>query len=221
MFFIFFGTAQTALSPKLFYYSNKEKNLEKYENNYINLTKSLIEEVDLYMKEYGKGTRLNAELLVRLSDLYNIDLKLVLAQAHLESHFGTRGSATRTNSVFNVGTYDDGTFLYKYKHHNYSIEPYMKLLVENYLVDKNTNELLENNKFINTEGSRYASDKMYERSLQEIIKKINEDTSIDSILKIRKFTIDIVESLQNDDEIKKLKLKDCKICDELFLANKL
>ena len=41
-----------------------------------------------------------------MCDLYDVDIRLVLAQGHLESHFATRGTAAKTNSMFNIGAYD-------------------------------------------------------------------------------------------------------------------
>jgi flagellum-specific peptidoglycan hydrolase FlgJ len=158
---------------------------ERYQKQYKLITDSLIKEVQYYIDKYAKGSLLDVELLIRLSDLYDIDLRLVLAQGHLESHFGTRGRATKTYSLFNVGSYDDGTVLYQYSNPNYSIEPYMRLLKDKYLVNKNMADLL-NDKFVNTKGKRYATQPTYEKELLKIINLIDNKTSIHNLIQIRK-----------------------------------
>ena len=98
-----------------------------------------------------------------LNDYY--DIPLLLAQLQIESHFGTTERARRTNSMFSVGAYDNGVDAVKYPDQNASIEPYIKLINKNYLLDgkKDVDQLLQN--FVNGAGNRYASDKNYEKHL--------------------------------------------------------
>ena len=106
-----------------------------------------------------------------MTSQYNVDLVFVLAQEHVESHFGTKGTARRTNSVFNVGAFDGHSARrqikngYGYKHPDHSVEPYLKLLTNNYLDGKTEFDLLES--FVNAEGQRYASNPKYEKLMQE------------------------------------------------------
>lgn len=180
-----FLISSVVYAPKKNY--SKDDIKDFFNKEYIISTEALIREVALYIDKYGYGSNVNPELLIRFSDLYKIDLKLILAQAHLESNFGTQGIAVNTNSIFNVGTYDDGTILYQYSHPNHCIEPYLSLLKNRYLVNKTENDLLYN-EFVDINGRRYASNENYEIILQKIITNIEKQIflNIDSLQNIRK-----------------------------------
>lgn len=141
-----------------------------------------VNEVDSLMKYVaelnGKNPemiKLSAKHIVKMCEKYNFPLPLLLAQAHLESHFGTTPRAIRTNSVFSVGSYDDGRDVYQPSSQNHSVENYIKTIQKYYLADKTIDELLQDGNFINHQGNRYASDKNYERkirqTMQGLIKK--------------------------------------------------
>ena len=147
---------------------------------YQALTMILIQKVDSYIKFYGPSSSVSAEKLVRICDEYNFDLRLMLAQGLLESHFGTQGMAAITNSVFNVGSFDNGTVLYTYEEPNESIEPYVHLIKNNYLVNKSVEDLLQK-RFVNYDGKRYSSSWTYERKLRGIIEGM-EGSEIDKLL---------------------------------------
>ena len=66
---------------------------------------------------------------------------------------------------------------YGYKHPDYSVEPYLKLLTTDYLVDGKT-ELDLLNKFVNKNGKRYASSTTYESMLKDRWDKIDEVANI-------------------------------------------
>lgn len=140
---------------------------------YIESRERLIESVDNYIKSTAPTSVIDSEYLVDMCDLYDVDIRLVLAQGHLESHFATRGTAAKTNSMFNIGAYDGHSASrqirngFGYIDPNYSIEPYLKTLKTNYLVNGVTEEDLLNN-FVNKHGWRYASSKEYERKLQRL-----------------------------------------------------
>lgn len=140
---------------------------------YIESRVRLIESVDNYIKSIAPTSVIDSEYLVDMCDLYDVDIRLVLAQGHLESHFATRGTAAKTNSMFNIGAYDGYSASkqinngFGYADPNYSIEPYLKTLKTNYLVNGVTEEDLLNN-FVNKHGWRYASSKEYELKLQRL-----------------------------------------------------
>lgn len=126
-----------------------------------------------------KDTKLKPETLVRTANELNFDLPFLLAVAHQESCFGIGPRALRTNSVFSVGSYDDGSNLVTYSDPNESIAPYIKLLKQHYLVNgKTLNDLLIPGNFVNDNGDRYASDKDYEKKIKYlrnlVIKKCPE-----------------------------------------------
>jgi len=151
--------------------------------NIINIERKIIYEVEKYINSYcGDNSKITAEVIVKICKKYNIDIAFVLAQAQLESHFGTKGVASRTNSVFNVGTYDNGLILYTYEHPDESIEPYAILIKDDYLVNgKTIKDLMRDNGYVNYRGKRYASYRFYEKKLRNVYNIILESTIIDSL----------------------------------------
>ena len=89
-------------------------------------TKSdLVDEVQNYIDSIAPYSNLRAFELVENCEKYNIDIKFVLAQGEVESHFGTKGMASKTNSVWNVGAFDGYDLKHirtKYNNPNQSIE---------------------------------------------------------------------------------------------------
>jgi hypothetical protein len=158
----------------------KDAYAERLESKYYAAREALVIEVENYIKEYAPSSSLSALTLVNLCGEYGVDVRLPLAQGHIESHFGTKGTASKTNSVWNVGAYDGYSADkqirkgYGFKHPDYSIEPYLKLLTTRYLVEGKTEEELLDN-FVDINGNRYASCEEYESKL---ICKWNKMTSI-------------------------------------------
>lgn len=122
--------------------------------------------------EYNKIT-LSPEYIVLTCAKYRYDLPLLLATANVESVFGTSNRCYKgtngnppTNSVFSVGSVDSGKNWNYYKHADDSVEPYIKLMLNNYLVDKTVQDVLHPGKLVNTAGKRYATDTKYESTLK-------------------------------------------------------
>ena len=156
------------------------------ELKYWSVKSKLIDSTDFYIKEIAPETNLSSLILVNECLNYNIDLILVITQAQKESHFGTKGLGFKTNSIWNVGAYDgyeagEINKLYKYPHVNESIEPYLKLLKERYLVNKTESDLLV--KFTDINDKRFASYIHYESDLSRLYNKICNDTRIDDLYK--------------------------------------
>ena len=158
--------------------------LKEYELKYWETKVQLVDEVQNYINTVAPTSNLRACILVDACEKYNIEVKFALAQGEIESHFGTKGLASKTNSVWNVGAYDDHFYskimgTYKYSHPNESIEPYLKLLYEKYLTNEVEEGLLRN--FVDHNGNRFASDKNYEERLKYKYKYIGDNTQIDSL----------------------------------------
>ena len=158
--------------------------LKEYELKYWETKAQLVNEVQNYINTVAPTSNLRACVLVDACEKYNIEVKFALAQGELESHFGTKGLASKTNSVWNVGAYDGHFYskimgTYKYSHPNESIEPYLKLLYEKYLTNEVEEGLLRN--FVDHNGNRFASDKNYEERLKYKYKYISNNTQIDSL----------------------------------------
>lgn len=144
----------------------------------------LVAEVGNYIKQVAPKSKLDALNLIDMCDKYNVDIRLAIAQGHIESAFGTAGTAARTNSVFNVGAYDGHSASQQRKngfgfdHPDESVEPYLKLLTTRYLVNgKTEKDLLKN--FVNHGGHRYASNPAYEVQLKSIWNRIDKNSDID------------------------------------------
>ena len=159
---------------------------DNIELKYQSAKSQVVEEIDKYIKSVAPNSTLNAITLFSLCEEYDIDIKFVLAQGHIESHFGTKGMARKTNSVFNVFAFDGQEYHKisrkgKYDHPDHSIAPYLKLLYNDYIVDDKTEyDLME--KFINKDGNRYASDPLYESKLRKKFEYISENTNLDKLL---------------------------------------
>lgn len=146
-------------------------------------TKSdLVDEVQNYIDSIAPYSNLRAFELVENCEKYNVDIKFALAQGEIESHFGTKGMASKTNSVWNVGAFDGYDLMHiktKYNNPNLSIEPYLILLNKKYLINKIELDLLD--KYESVDGYRYATDKFYEEKLKNKYNYILNKTKIDSL----------------------------------------
>lgn len=172
----------------------KEHHIEKYDKytyaydcikeaelSYWEAKTNLVKEVQSYIDQVAPASNLRGYAIVEECEKYNIDVCFVLAQGEIESHFGTKGIASKLNSVFNVGIYDGKTTeeidsKYKFEYPNESIEPYLKLLTTRYLVNKTEFDLMK--KFVDVDGKRYASNPDYESIISEKYKQISEKTKI-------------------------------------------
>lgn len=157
--------------------------IHRLESKFDASKEELAIEIDNYINSIAPNSNLTALNLIELSSKYNVDLRLILVQGHVESHFGTKGTAARTNSVFNVGAFDGHSASmqikngYGYRHPDFSVEPYLKLLTSRYLVEgKSEEDLLES--FVDKNGSRYASSKNYENMLKARWREIDSLTNI-------------------------------------------
>lgn len=158
-------------------------------DNYVSkLKREIATEIDSYMDYIAPKNKVNSIMLFELCDEYSVDVRFAMAQAQVESHFGTKGTAAKTNSMFNVGAFDGHSAAkqkrngYGYNTVNDSIEPYLELLKKNYLVNNKTiNHLMIN--YVNKHGMRYASSTQYEKMLRGVYNKINKTTKLDILLK--------------------------------------
>lgn len=154
----------------------------------------LVKEVKHYIDSVAPTSTLSGYAIVDMAEKYDLDIKFVLAQGQLESHFGTTGMAVKTNSVFNVGAYDGMKYdlindKFKYKHPDFSIEPYMQLLYKNYITGSKT-ELDLMAKYVSKGGKRFSSNSNYERELMNLYKKIDETTDISMLQgEVRRYRI--------------------------------
>jgi len=149
-------------------------------------TEILIDSISLdiseYLQNYFPDTEVSPQELARICVEYQLDPLFVLSQAQLESHFGTLGRATITNSVFNVGAWDDGTNINYYDTPDESIEPYAQLLTNEYLIENKTiDDLLVPGGFVNINGHRYATAANYEYHVKWLISYIEKNSDIKSL----------------------------------------
>ena len=163
----------------------------RLESKYDAAREALAIEIDKYIETVAPTADIDALNLIDLCSEYNVDIRFAIAQAHVESHFGTKGTAARTNSIFNVGAYDGYSAAkqikngYGYKHPDYSVEPYLKLITTRYLIDgKTEDDLLDN--YVDLNGNRYASCTTYESLLKSKIDKMDSIADISSKYEIYK-----------------------------------
>lgn len=149
---------------------------------YQGVKAELVDVTQHYIDSVAPNSGLRALILVENCEKYGIPITFTLAQGEIESYFGTKGLAYRTNSVWNVGAYDGHSIVdisHKYNNPNDSIIPYLDLLTNNYLPNKTVEDLFES--FVDINGNRYASDKYYETKLKDKIKYITDNYRIDEL----------------------------------------
>lgn len=121
------------------------------------------------------GTPITGEMLAKAArDTYAktgkiIPLNLALAQAQFESAMGMKGRNPLTNP-YNVGEFDEGT-KQRFNSTQEGISAYYDLMAKDYLNNKTADDLLKN--FVNKRGSRYASNKEYEKGLKKQMEYID------------------------------------------------
>jgi len=129
------------------------------------------------MKNHGydwKTTKLTPEAIVTACEQNDFSIPFTIAIANLESCFGQTPRAKRTNSVFSVGSYDNGKDVCTYSNPDESIVPFIKLIKKDYLQngEKELSDLLVPNQFVNKNGLRYAKNPKYEGQIKSIMNRI-------------------------------------------------
>lgn len=163
-------------------YDTATEYIRELQTSYQGVKSDLVDLTQHYIDSVAPNSGLRALILVENCEKYGIPITFTLAQGEIESHFGTKGLAFRTNSVWNVGAYDGhdySSISHKFSNPNDSVIPYLDLLTANYLPGKTTEDLLDS--FVDINGNRYASDKYYETKLKDKIKYITDKYQIDEL----------------------------------------
>ena len=163
-------------------YDTATEYMKELHVKYQGVKSDLVDATQNYIDSIAPNSNLRALILVEKCEEYKIPITFVLAQGELESKFGTTGLAYRTNSIWNVGAYDNydiKDIKIKYENPNDSVEPYLNLLNSNYLNGKTIEDLFDS--FTDINGNRYATDKYYESKLKTIHNYILTNHSIDSL----------------------------------------
>ena len=121
-----------------------------------------------YLKRNAfKGTTLTGDMLASSArKVYEttgkiLPVEFVLSQGQFETMLGK--NLKSSNNFFNVGNFDDGRVV-NFDSPQKGVDAYYSLMANNYLVNKNPDDLLKN--FVNTAGNRYASDPQYENKIK-------------------------------------------------------
>jgi flagellum-specific peptidoglycan hydrolase FlgJ len=161
--------------------AKREKALKEYEEARYQLAI----EVDNYITSVAPKSCIDPFLMIDLCSQYGVDIRFVMAQGQIESHYATKGTAAKTLSVFNVGAYDGHSASrqrrngFGYSDPNDSIEPYLQLITNEYMVNGKTEKDLMKN-YVNVLGMRYASNPRYEVMLRSVYNRINKRPSFRS-----------------------------------------
>ena len=148
-------------------YDTATEYIRELQVQYNGVKADLVSATQHYIDSVAPNSGLRALILIENCEKYGIPVTFALAQGEIESHFGTAGLAFRTNSVWNVGAYDNyglDEISHRYDNPNDSVIPYLSLLIQNYLPSKTVEDLLES--YVDINGNRYASDPHYETKLK-------------------------------------------------------
>lgn len=163
-------------------YDTAEEYMRELHTSYQGIKSDLVDVTQHYIDSVAPNSGLRALILVENCEKYGIPVTFALAQGEIESHFGTRGLAYRTNSIWNVGAFDNyglEDIMHKFSNPNDSVVPYLELLIQNYLPSKTVEDLLES--YVDINGNRYASDKYYESKLKSTLEYIKSHYAIDEL----------------------------------------
>ena len=147
----------------------------------------IVDEIYYYLYSVAPTCEVDADILFDMCNKYNVDVRFAMAQAQVESHYATKGTAKKTKSMFNVGAYDGHSAKRQIRNGfgfddvNDSIEPYLRLITTEYLINgKTINDLLHN--YVNYRNKRYASNPRYEKMLKNVYNRINNATNLDALI---------------------------------------
>lgn len=146
----------------------------------------LAQEIDTYIKSRFPQSQLTGKSLVEICEKHDFDICFALAQAEIESGYGTAGKGKTCNNPWNVGAYDGRSVQemkkkgFGYSHPDHSIEPYVVLVKTKYLGSKRTiHDLMKN--YVTLTGYRYASGRNYETKLKSVYQRICNKTQINNL----------------------------------------
>lgn len=146
------------LSSTLMNYANRADKFLKAKAPHTDITGSMLAAgAQIALQKYGKL----------------VPVELALAQLQLEGYLakgGIKNRPQRTKNPFNVGNTDNGSNV-SYSDPQRGINRYYELIASSYLKSRDPQALLQN--FVNSKGSRYATDPNYESKLKGIISKEN------------------------------------------------
>lgn len=138
------------------------------------LTNSLISEVNDYIDRYAPKSKMTGEHIVSSCLESDFDITLLMAQAHLETHFG---QANSRNNVF-------GLAKKRYSHPDSAVVDYISLMQRRYVKNRSVDEALASN--LNVEGSSkyfYSELATYTNHVSSIRNKIRNRTNIETLFK--------------------------------------
>tara|TARA_R110000803_G_scaffold112660_2_gene181008 strand:- start:410 stop:1042 length:633 start_codon:yes stop_codon:yes gene_type:complete len=129
-------------------------------------------DAQLYLdREHFKGTPLSGKLLRECAKkTYDstgiiVPLELALSQAQWESGMGLKGRSPK-NNPYNIGEWNTlGITTMTFSSTKHGVQSYYNLIAKKYLKERSVKELFKD--FIDLNGHRYASSKLYEKDISK------------------------------------------------------
>ena len=171
---------------------------EKFDNEVVEVLEEIIDYKKPDFERANNQTFINsvgecvAYIYNTTTDVYPVNLEVLLAQAALESGWGNSRFALEGKNLFGIRTYDlsephmqiQGTNKSKkwgvkvYQHECDSVQHYIDILNNGSAYEEyrklRDNGVVDSLQYVNTLGA-YASDKKYFPKVKRIIKKLRED----------------------------------------------
>lgn len=133
----------------------------------------IIEEIENYIFSMSDDVNQKIPYYIATIGLENdIDLCFMMAQAEIETQYGTTGigKASSRKSLFGVSSK-------RYSSYEKAIDDYCNILKRLYLKNGKTEKHLMKN-YVTVSGNRYAQSKSYETKLRDTYNNIKESTDI-------------------------------------------
>lgn len=141
------------------------------------IRQELVNEVDKYISKKAYRQKFHKDIsehLVEVALKNNFDIAFAMAQAEIETCFGTAGIGVSRRSMYGV--------YITYRSHNASTDYYIDLVKRKYLGKKRTFEQLANN-YVTLSGARYSKNPKYEYHFKSAWANIKSNTKISRLQK--------------------------------------
>ena len=144
------------------------ESLDIADDHYNAVKNDLANEVDKYIKSVSKRSRMTGQTIVDKCLEYNYDIGLLMAQGHLETHFG---AANKNLNVFGIKNK-------RYSHPDHAVDDYIRLMQSRYIINRTPEQLIASNFKLENGKGHYAGHASYGKTIGKFRNRIMNETMI-------------------------------------------